>query len=312
MPKAYLGCMIFRSVLLCLLPAMLALNSLHAQPRIDVQGHRGARGLMPENTIPAMLEAIRLGVTTLELDVVISGDGQVVLSHEPWMNADICLDSTGEELSNSKGKQLNIYTLTYNEIMAFDCGSKGNSRFAEQQKIPVYKPLLSDVFEVVERYLKEHKRMPVSYNIEIKSSPAGDGKNHPTPDIYAEKVMQEVSKAGLQSRVIIQSFDMRPLRYLNDKNYAVRLALLVESQTNYEAVIRELGFIPTIYSPYYRLVNKKLMAYATQTGMQLIPWTVNETDDMEKMLELGVHGIITDYPNRLLRLLTASELPKAD
>jgi len=302
-PKPYLGSMIFRSVFLLLLNYLLAVNLLSAQSRIDVQGHRGARGLMPENTIPAMLEAVRLGVTTLELDVVISADGQVVVSHEPWINAEICLDSTGEELSSSKGKQLNLYQLTYTEIMAFDCGSKGNSRFPQQQKMPVVKPLLSDVFDIVERYLKEYKRPPVNYNIEIKSTPAGDGKQHPEPEVFAELVMKEISKAGLQSRTIIQSFDMRPLRYLNSKNFPVKLALLVETQTNYEAAIRELGFIPTIYSPYYRLVNKKLMAYATQTGMLVIPWTVNETDEMDRLLELGVHGIITDYPDRLLQHL---------
>lgn len=295
--------MICRLVFLILLKLLLFVNVLLAQTRMDVQGHRGARGLMPENTIPAMLEAVRLGVTTLELDVVISADGQVVVSHEPWINADICLDSTGEELSSSKGKQLNLYQLNYTEIMAFDCGSKGNTRFPQQQKMPVVKPLLSDVFNIVERYLKEYKRPPVNYNIEIKSSPAGDDKQHPQPELFAELVMQEISKAGLQSRTIVQSFDMRPLRYLNTKNYPVKLALLIESQTNFEAAIRDLGFIPTIYSPYYRLVNKKLMAYATQTGMQVIPWTVNETDDMEKMLELGVQGIITDYPDRLLQLL---------
>lgn len=306
MPNAYLGCMIFRLVICSGIFVMCALQPLFAQPPIDVQGHRGARGLMPENTIPAMLEAIRLGVTTLELDVVISADNRVVVSHEPWMNAEICLDSTGEELTSSKAKQLNIYQLSYNEIMAFDCGSKGNSRFPEQQKIPVYKPLLADLFEAVERYLKEHKRSPIQYNIEIKSSPAGDDKSHPAPEAFAELVIQEVSKAGLQTRTTIQSFDPRPLRYLNNKNYPVKLALLVETQTNYEAAIRDLGFIPTIYSPYYRLVNKKLMAYAAQTGMLVIPWTVNDTDDMERMLELGVQGIITDYPDRLLKLLAES------
>lgn len=281
------------------------MQNVLAQSNLDVQGHRGARGLMPENTIPAMLEAVRLGVTTLELDVVITADQQVLLSHEPWINADICLDASGQELSSSKGKQINLFALTYDEITAFDCGSKGNSRFPEQQKIPVHKPLLLDVFQAVERYSKEHKRNLVQYNIEIKSSPAGDGKQHPAPELFAELVLAEIAKAGVQNRTTIQSFDPRPLQYLNAKNAPVKLALLVESQSNYEAAIRDLGFIPTIYSPYYRLVNKKLMTYASQIGMKVIPWTVNETEDMRRMLELEVHGIITDYPNRLLELLQA-------
>jgi glycerophosphoryl diester phosphodiesterase len=310
MPKPYLGGMMFRCFF-CLLPVILfGTPLLFAQTTLDVQGHRGARGLFPENTIPAMLEAVRLGVNTLEMDVVVSADGQVLLSHEPWMNADICLDSNDQPMSNSRGKSLNIYRLTYAEIAAFDCGSKGHERFPQQQKIPVCKPLLADVFEAVERYLKEHKLPPVGYNIEIKSEPEGDNEWHPAPAQFADLVMQQISKAGLQNRVTIQSFDPRPLQYLNSQNYPVKLALLVESQTNFEAAIGNLGFIPTIYSPYYRLVNKKLMAFATQTGMQVIPWTVNDTDDMEKLVALGVQGIITDYPDRLLQWWnTAREKP---
>jgi len=293
----------FRQLLFVVFLSLVFHHSVLAQSPLDVQGHRGARGLMPENTIPAMLEALRLGVTTLELDVVITADQQVLLSHEPWINADICLDASGQELSSSKGKQINLFALTYEEITAFDCGSKGNSRFPEQQKIPVHKPLLADVFQAVERYSKEHKRNPVQYNIEIKSSASGDEKQHPSPEIYAELVLAEIAKAGVQNRTIIQSFDPRPLQYLNTKNAPVKLALLVESQTNFEAAIRDLGFVPTIYSPNYRLVNKKLMQYAAQIGMKVIPWTVNETDDMRRMLELQVDGIITDYPNRLIELL---------
>ncbi|MBA4304849.1 MAG: glycerophosphodiester phosphodiesterase [Sphingobacteriaceae bacterium] len=293
----------FRSAVLFLALSLFVMLAAYAQSPLDVQGHRGARGLMPENTIPAMLEAVRLGVTTLELDVVITADKQVLVSHEPWMNPEICLDPAGQELSTSKSKQVNIYSLSYDETTTYDCGSKGNSRFPEQQKIPVHKPLLADVFQAVERYCKEHKKAGVQYNIEIKSSPVGDDKQHPAPEEFADLVLAEIAKAGLLARTTIQSFDMRPLRYLNNKNSPVKLALLIESQPNYEGAIRELGFIPTIYSPYFKLVNKKLLSYAAQTGMKVIPWTVNETDDMRRMLELGVDGIITDYPNRLLELL---------
>ena len=293
----------FRQLIFGVFVSLVLVQSAFAQFNLDVQGHRGARGLMPENTIPAMLEAVRLGVTTLELDVVITGDQQVLLSHEPWMNAEICLDAAGQELSSGKGKQINLFELSYDEITAFDCGSRGNSKFPEQQKIPVHKPLLADVFQAVERFSKEHKRNPVQYNIEIKSSPAGDGKQHPAPEAFAELVLAEVAKAGVQNRTTIQSFDPRPLQYLNTQNAPVKLALLVESQTNFESAIRDLGFIPTVYSPNYRLVNKKLMNYAAQIGMKVIPWTVNEPEDMRRMLELGVHGIITDYPNRLLDVL---------
>jgi glycerophosphoryl diester phosphodiesterase len=281
------------------------LLSAQAPQAFDIQGHRGARGLYPENSIPAMLEAVKLGVTTLELDVVISKDRQVVVSHEPWMNGEICLDSLRRDIS-SRNKQINLYELTYNEIADFDCGSKRQSRFPEQQLLPVPKPLLTELLAAVERHCKEYKLPPVRYNIEIKSQPSHDGKYHPSVDSFAELVMQAIQKAGVMGRTTIQSFDPRPLQYLNRKNYPVQIALLTELQLNPEKAIQTLGFIPTIYSPYYKLVNKKLIDYARQVGMQVIPWTVNEAEEMEKLIEMGVDGLITDYPDRLIALLKAS------
>ncbi|MDP2187341.1 MAG: glycerophosphodiester phosphodiesterase family protein [Sphingobacteriaceae bacterium] len=276
---------------------------MQAQPKIDVQGHRGARGLYPENSIPAMLAALNLGVNTLELDVVISKDRLVVVSHEPWMNSEICLDANGREISSSKGKQLNLYELNYNEIANYDCGSKGNSKFLQQQKMPVPKPLLSELITAVERHCREYKLPPIRYNIEIKSQLATDGKYHPAYDTFAELVLQVLAKANVMNRTTIQSFDVRPLQYINGKDYPVQIALLTELQLQPEKAIQSLGFIPTIYSPNYKFVTPKLMDYARQVGMQVIPWTVNEPEDMQKMLDLGVSGIITDYPNVLVELL---------
>jgi len=277
--------------------------TMQAQTNIDVQGHRGARGLYPENSIPAMLAALNLGVNTLEVDVVISKDRLVVVSQEPWINSDICLDANGRELSSSKGKQLNLYALTYNEIANYDCGSKGNSKFPQQQKMPVPKPLLFELIAAVERHCREYKLPPIRYNIEIKSQLATDGKYHPAYDTFAELVIQVLAKANVLNRTTIQSFDVRPLQYINGKDYPVQIALLNELQPLSEKAIQSLGFIPTIYSPYYKLVTPKLMDYARQMGMQVIPWTVNDPEDMQKMLDLGVAGIITDYPNLLIDLL---------
>ncbi len=169
--------------------------------------------------------------------------------------------------------------------------------------MPVPKPLLSELIAAVERHCREYKLPPIRYNIEIKSQLATDGKYHPAYDTFAELVLQVLAKANVMNRTTIQSFDVRPLQYINGKDYPVQIALLTELQLQPEKAIQSLGFIPTIYSPYYKLVNAKLMAYAKQIGMQVIPWTVNEADDMQKMLELGVDGIITDYPNVLMELL---------
>lgn len=157
-------------------------------PKFDIQGHRGARGLMPENSIPAFLLALDLGVTTLEIDVAITKDKEVVVSHEPWMSAAICLDSSGNAYSEKQEKKLNIYQMTYSEIMSFDCGSKGNEDFPQQEKMKVSKPLLRDVFIDVENHIKSNASYEVDYNIEIKSSPDGDKKFHPSVEEYSELI----------------------------------------------------------------------------------------------------------------------------
>lgn len=293
----------------CLLFAFLLMSArvLHAQntPQdFDLQGHRGARGLMPENTIPAMFKAIDLGVNTLELDVVITADRQVLVSHEAWINADICLDSNGQTLSNNQGKQRNIYAMRYDDITLYDCGSKNVQKFPDQQKLPVHKPLLQDLIAACERYTRERRLPPVKYNIEIKSSPETDRKYHPLPDEYADLVLLVVQEKGISSRTTLQSFDHRPLQYLYQSNAPVKLSFLDEVGRPVEAVVRLLGFVPDYYSPHYRLVDKEMVNDFKQNNISLIPWTVNEPEAIRKMLRLGVQGLITDYPDRVKTLLT--------
>ena len=148
-------------------------------PRFDVQGHRGARGLRPENTIPAFLIALDSGVTTLEMDLCITKDGKVVVSHEPFMSADICLDEVCAEIKRTDEEQFNIFEMTYEQVLKFDCGSKGNDRFPEQIKSSQTKPLLRDVIIAAEDHIKSFTRYEVDYNLEIKSTPDGDWKFHP-------------------------------------------------------------------------------------------------------------------------------------
>lgn len=283
------------------------IQPLFAQNKLDnfdIQGHRGARGWMPENTIPAMFKAIELGVTTLELDVVITGDRQVLVSHEAWINADICLDSNGQNLSNSQGKQRNLYTLRYDDITAYDCGSKTVGKFPDQQKLPVHKPLLQDLIAACERFTRERRLPPVKYNIEIKSSPDTDRKYHPLPDEYADLVLLVVQEKGISSRTTLQSFDHRPLQYLYQSNAPVKLSFLDDNGRSVESLVKLLGFVPDIYSPNYRLVDKEMVNEYQKNNISLIPWTVNDNDAIKKMLRLGVAGIISDYPDRVKAALT--------
>jgi glycerophosphoryl diester phosphodiesterase len=265
--------------------------------KVDIQGHRGARGVYPENSIPAFLYAIGQGVTTLELDVVISRDGQVVVSHDPYMSHKICLGPDGSKLKNDP-EAWNIYQMSYDEIQRFDCGSMGNKAHPEQNKIPVNKPLLSQVITESERFMKGHTRYEFDYNIELKSTEKGEGIFHPSPEEFSRIVYELIDQYLPWERVIIQSFDFRVLQYWN-KNYPeVRLAALVENLKGLETNLGALGFTPDIYSPEYNLITEDDIEGLHERGIKVIPWTVNEVDKMNELIEMGVDGIITDYPNR--------------
>jgi glycerophosphoryl diester phosphodiesterase len=288
------------------------LSSVQAQyiPKFDLQGHRGARGLKPENTTPAFITALEWGVTTVELDVVITKDNQVLVSHEPFMSPSICLDTAGTSFQGDK--KYNIYKLTYEEIKKFDCGSKGNERFPEQERQVVAKPQLSDVIVAVENHIKNFSQYEVDYNIEIKSSPEGDKKSHPSVEVFSELVFQLIDQYLPWERVVIQSFDFRVLQYWHAKHPKVRLAALVENVKSIDSNLSALGFIPSIYSPYYKLLSREKVEYIhtlAPTGLEdekqklrVIPWTVNEIKEMEEVRAWGVDGLITDYPNRAAQI----------
>ncbi|MFN4285882.1 MAG: glycerophosphodiester phosphodiesterase [Lacibacter sp.] len=268
-------------------------------PAFDKQGHRGCRGLMPENTIPAMLHALDMGVTTLEMDVVITKDRQVVLSHEPWMSHEITTKPMGGYVTQQEEKALNIYRMTYAEVQQFDVGMKPHPRFPQQVKMAVAKPLLSHLFDTVAAYVKANNPRHPFFNIETKCLPTGDDLYHPTPDVFVELLMSVVQEKKMEPWVTIQSFDFRTLQYLH-KNYpAIRTAMLVEEndKRTLQQQLDALGFVPTIYSPHYSLVTPELITACRAKGMKLIPWTVNTREEIERLRNMGVDGIITDYPN---------------
>ena len=269
---------------------------------IDIQGHRGARGLVPENSLEAFLLAAKMGVNTLELDLVVSKDGQIVVSHEPYFSPSFCLDTLGSEIP--KDSIINIYELDYKQITQFDCGSKVNSRFPDQDKFPTVKPLLLEVFEEVEEYVILN-RDPVFYNIELKTSRETDEIYHPSPEQFSDMVYELISGFGMSlwEKVNIQSFDFRTLQYFHETYPDVKLALLIENELPWEENIDSLGFTPEIYSCYFNLLDQEKVDAIQQSGMKVIPWTVNEVPDLKQMLDLQVDGIITDYPDRALALI---------
>jgi len=267
-------------------------------PMFDLQGHRGARGLRPENTIPAFLYALESGVTTVELDLAVTKDHQIVVSHEPWMSSDICLQPDGSPVPGQKEESFNIYEMDYEQVRQYDCGSKGNDRFPEQVKMEVSKPLLRDVIVALEHGIKSKGLYEVDYNIEIKTSPSGDNKYHPEPEVFSDLVYNLIDQYLPLERVVIQSFDFRVLKYWHSKYPDIRLSALIENTRTVDYNLRTLGFHPAVYSPHYKLLTKEKVDYLKRLKIRVIPWTVNEVDDMKRMLKWKVDGFITDYPNR--------------
>lgn len=300
--------MLRRIYFVLLLAATLGANAQYI-PKFDIQGHRGARGLMPENTIPAFLIALDSGVTTIELDVVVTKDKQLVVSHEPWMSASICYDSTGGIIPDKDARKYNIYQMTYAEVMKFDCGSKPNDEFPEQQRIAAAKPLLRDVIIAVENRIKSYNYYEVDYNIEIKSNPDSDKKFHPAIEEYSDLVYELMDEYIPMERLVIQSFDFRVLKYWHRKYPEIRLAALVENTRSIDANLEQLGFHPFAYSPYYKLIDKAKVQYLHTKRIRVIPWTVNDTRDMLALKGMGVDGLITDYPNRSRRYRMTLSIP---
>lgn len=266
-------------------------------PKFDVQGHRGARGLMPENTIPAFMAAIDTGVTTIEMDLAVTKDKKVIVSHEGWMSSLICLDPSGNPIDRKNEKKHNIYQMTYDQVMQYDCGSKPFDRFPHQKKMAATKPLLVDVILAIENYIKGHNLYEVDYNIEIKSEPEGDNKFHPKPQEFSDLVFNLINEYLPWERVVIQSFDFRVLKYWHEKHPEVRLAVLVENLNTIDENIKALGFTPSIYSPEFTLLSKSEIKRCHDLKMRVIPWTVNDRKEMEELKLWGVDGIITDYPD---------------
>jgi glycerophosphoryl diester phosphodiesterase len=266
----------------------------------DKQGHRGCRGLMPENTIPAMLKALEFGVTTLEMDVIITKDGQVILSHEPFFNHEITTQPDGSYVAEKEERSFNMYKMTYEEVKTFDVGMKPHPRFQQQQKIKAIKPRLADLFDSINTYMMASRRtsMPL-YNIETKCLPATDNTYHPEPGPFVELLMKVIMEKGMGKYVTIQSFDFRSLQYLHQHYPDMQTAMLVEDddKTPFEEQLKKLGFTASIYSPHYSLVTTTLVKQCHAKNMRLIPWTVNDKIEIERLKDMGADGVISDYPN---------------
>ena len=269
----------------------------------DKEGHRGCRGLMPENTIPAMRKAIDLGVTTLEMDLNISKDNQVVVSHDPYFNENITTTPEGKYLTKAEAAKRLLYTMPYDSIRKYDVGRKPHPDFPKQEKLAAYKPLLAELIDASESYAKEKGRTML-YNIEIKSKPENDRKKHPPVEEFVDLAMAVINAKGITNRTTIQSFDPRALQVMHRKYPGVITSLLIENndKRSLDEQLQQLGFTPNVYSPHYSLVTASLVEQCRQKNIKVTPWTVNTLEEMQRLLTLKVDSIISDYPDLFQKL----------
>lgn len=275
--------------LVLLLFVMIPLSS--SAPKILVHGHRGARAQRPENTLPAFEYAISVGVDVLELDLAVTKDNILVVSHDPTMNPAIC----------SGGKaHTPIRQMTLAELRAWDCGAKQNPNFPKQQPVPGTRvPTLEEVLALAPKGKFE-------YNIETKIFKAKPELT-PSPEEFARLVYDAVHRHKLESRVIVQSFDFRTLHAMKKLDPSIRLSALHEGIfKDYEDLARESG--ASIISPHYLLVSKEKVERAHKAGLQVVPWTANTPDQWDKLIAAQVDAIISDDPAALIAHLKSKGL----
>jgi glycerophosphoryl diester phosphodiesterase len=271
-------------------------------PDFYKEGHRGGTGLMPENTIPAMKKAVDVGANVIEVDVYTSKDGKVIITHDPHINWKISLTKDGKELTEEEAKKYPVHQMNYDDIRQFDVGSKYYPPFPGQKKIRTYIPLLGELIDSVEQHTRSRKLPGVIYNIELKTGPNFDDVYNSRPPELVDAVMAVVSSKNIGDRFYLQSFDMRPLQYAREKYPKITLGFLTSSQNSYDDNIRHLGFVPNIYSPNLKLVTPELVRQCKSGKCKLVVWTVNTREDMQRIKDMGVDGIITDYPDYLSEL----------
>lgn len=252
----------------------------------EIQAHRGARAFYPENTIPAFCMAADLGCRVIELDLVVSRDHRIVISHDPWI-----VGNPGDLTSKRY-----LYTMPYETISGFDCGTP-SPEFPCQKQIVASRPTLADMLREVEAHVERSgKPGEMIYNLEVKSMPGLEGIAFPEPSVYAALVVREILRSGLAHRIRLQSFDARIVAEAHRLAPELSYGFLVEDLNALDQFPDCLGFVPDFVNPHYSLVDRQLVEKLHGYGVRVIVWTVNLPEEMIRLKRLGVDGIITDHP----------------
>jgi glycerophosphoryl diester phosphodiesterase len=268
--------------------SLSGLLMLAAQPpRILVHGHRGARARRPENTLPAFEYAIGQGVDALEMDMAVTKDNIVVISHDPVLEPPVCRGPKDRAV---------IHELTLAQVREWDCGGERNPRFPTQQTVKGTRmPTLDEVFDLA-------GRGHFDYNIETKSFP-DKPEFTPPPEEFVKLVLARIRAHKLERRVILQSFDFRTLVAMRKLAPEIRLSALTETDARAFAEISRNAARAEIVSPEFHLVTAEKVAAAHAAGIQVVPWTANTPADWDKLIAAKVDAIISDDPAELIRHL---------
>ena len=283
-------------------------NNIIKTNKIKIHGHRGARGLYPENTLAAFRYAIDNDVDVIELDLHMTKDNEIIICHDPNINTNIC-----------NGISKPIKTLTLKEIKEYDCGSKKNYNFITQKTVPGEKiPSFKELIDLIQS--KKYKHKKVIMNIEICTGLSDPDEALPEDaaatataintiniaadnEVYnfSKKLIDMLKKYKIINNVIIQSFDIRALKYVNDIDPSIKKSYLVETQSldvdNLITTLKQIGV--TIISPNYKLIDKNIVKTLQGNGFEVLPWTINDVNIFKRNIEYGVDGIITDYPKEM-------------
>lgn len=298
-----LACISILTMLMACSGSKSAMNSNNNLPTFFKTGHRGTRGLMPENSIPAMEKGIEAGANTVEMDVHITKDGQVIVYHDESFNPAYTTMPDGSDISKEQRKQYTFYQMNYDDVRKFIIGKKEYPAFPQQQRVATYTPLLSELIDSVDTYTTANNLPAVYYLIEIKSNAKTDGLEQPAPEEYMKTLMAVLKPKNLGSRLFLQSFDMRPLQVLHREYPDIKLGFLTSNKkAGFEENISQLGFNPFFYNPASNLVTEELIQKCHKNKIKIAPWTVNTLEEMQKLKTMGVDGIITDYPNLFSKL----------
>jgi glycerophosphoryl diester phosphodiesterase len=309
--------------------AALLILAVHGAAAFDLQGHRGARGLAPENTIAAFETALAIGVTTFETDLAMTRDGVLVISHDPDLNP--ALVRVDGAWLGKRGPQ--IRTLALEELRRYDVG-RTDPASAYGKQWPMQKardgerfPTLAQVFALATASGK-----PVRFNVETKITPTS-GESTPDPETFARAVVEAVRNAGMTKRTTVQSFDWRTLLAIQRIDPDVATSCITSEGGNFDTVKPDAtgrspwhagiapsdhgGSLPRMvraagcatWSPNQASLTRERVGEAQALGLRVVPWTVNEPADLKRLIDWGVDGLITDYPDRARGVMQENGLP---